>query len=203
MRAEDGDAKDGGGDEQRAGPGEAAPVVIGAERELKITTGRLAIGWRQVAVLKNWLLSAVNSSGAVSPLIRAKASRRAGEDAAARPSARGSCGSRVQSGAPSATPASRRGVGCSCSTSSVVRVITGTASSASATAPAKPEKPWNGAHQQLVDEQADQDRRRREQHVVEEADDAAVAAVAGVFGQPGAGQDADDQRRSPWPARTS
>src|SRR5262249_6169607 len=40
----------------------------------KITTGRLAIGASRFK-LQNWLLSAVNSSGAVSPLIRAIASK--------------------------------------------------------------------------------------------------------------------------------
>ena len=50
-----------------------------------------------------------------------------------------------ESGAPKATPASRRVEACSRSTSSVVRVITGTARSARATAPAKPEKVWKGA----------------------------------------------------------
>ena len=39
----------------------------------KITTGTLAIGF-VTSVLQYWLLSAVNSSGAVSPLMRASAS---------------------------------------------------------------------------------------------------------------------------------
>ena len=39
----------------------------------KITTGRLAIGALR-SVLQNWLFSAVNSSGAVSPEMRASAS---------------------------------------------------------------------------------------------------------------------------------
>ena len=38
-----------------------------------MTAGRLAIGALRL-VLQNWLLSAVNSSGAVSPLMRAIAS---------------------------------------------------------------------------------------------------------------------------------
>ena len=50
-----------------------------------------------------------------------------------------------ESGAPSATPASRKVAGWSESTSSVVRVITGMASRESATAPARPEKPLKGA----------------------------------------------------------
>src|SRR5947208_13212055 len=41
----------------------------------KITTGRLAMGAARL-LLQNWLLSAVNSSGAVSPLMRATASSR-------------------------------------------------------------------------------------------------------------------------------
>ncbi|MNG22934.1 hypothetical protein D3C84_1074800 [compost metagenome] len=40
---------------------------------LKIVTGRLAIGWLTSAV-QNWLFSAVKSSGAVSPAMRATAS---------------------------------------------------------------------------------------------------------------------------------
>ena len=40
---------------------------------LKIVTGRLAIGSRRLLV-QNWLLKAVNSSGAVSPAMRATAS---------------------------------------------------------------------------------------------------------------------------------
>ena len=63
------------GDEQRAGPGELLPVLVRADSaNWKITTGRLAIG-AFMSVLQNWLLSAVNSSGAVSPLMRATASR--------------------------------------------------------------------------------------------------------------------------------
>ena len=38
-----------------------------------MTTGRLATG-AFILLLQNWLLSAVNSSGAVSPLMRATAS---------------------------------------------------------------------------------------------------------------------------------
>ena len=51
------------------------PVLVGADSaNWKMTTGRLAIGALR-SVLQNWLLSAVNSSGAVSPLMRAIASR--------------------------------------------------------------------------------------------------------------------------------
>ena len=48
----------------------------------KITTGRFAIG-AFMSVLQNWLLSAVNSSGAVSPEMRATASSTPVIDAAA------------------------------------------------------------------------------------------------------------------------
>ena len=50
----------------------------------------------------------------------------------------------------------------------------------------------------FVDEQADDDRGRAEQDVVDEADDGGQPGVAAVFGQVGAGQDAErraDQRR--------
>ena len=42
----------------------------GLSANWKITTGRFAMGALRF-VLQNWLFSAVNSSGAVSPLIRA------------------------------------------------------------------------------------------------------------------------------------
>ena len=41
---------------------------------LKIVTGKLAMGWLRLDV-QNWLLKAVNSKGAVSPAIRATANR--------------------------------------------------------------------------------------------------------------------------------
>ena len=41
---------------------------------LKIVTGRLAIGWLR-SLVQNWFDSAVKSSGAVSPAMRASASR--------------------------------------------------------------------------------------------------------------------------------
>ena len=50
-------------------------LSYGLSANWKITTGRLAIGALR-SVLQNWLLSAVNSSGAVSPLMRATASSR-------------------------------------------------------------------------------------------------------------------------------
>src|ERR1700722_11598794 len=47
--------------------------LYGLRANWKMTTGRLAIGWPRL-LLQNWLLSAVNRSGAVSPLMRATAS---------------------------------------------------------------------------------------------------------------------------------
>ena len=41
---------------------------------MKIVTGKLAIGWLRSEV-QNWLFSAVNSKGAVSPAMRATASK--------------------------------------------------------------------------------------------------------------------------------
>ncbi len=104
----------------------------------KMTTGRLAIG-AFMSALQNWLLSAVNSSGAVSPDIRATASRmpvmtplRTARSVTFRIT--------FHIGAPSATAASRRLAGTRCSMFSVVRTTTGTAISASANEPAQPEK---------------------------------------------------------------
>ena len=47
--------------------------LYGDSANWKMTVGRLAIGALRL-VLQNWLLSAVKSSGAVSPLMRAIAS---------------------------------------------------------------------------------------------------------------------------------
>src|SRR5208282_551094 len=49
--------------------------LYGLNANWKITTGRFAIGAVSL-VLQNWSLSAVNNSGAVSPLMRAIASNR-------------------------------------------------------------------------------------------------------------------------------
>ncbi len=51
----------------------ACHSLYGLMANWKITTGRLAMGCIR-SVLQNWLLRAVNSSGAVSPAIRAMAS---------------------------------------------------------------------------------------------------------------------------------
>ena len=63
--------------------------------------------------------------------------------------------------------------------SSVVRTTTGMTMTASATAPAQPEKCPIGATIDLVDEQADHDRRRAEQDVVDEAHDRGQRANSG------------------------
>ena len=90
-------------------------------------------------VLKNWLFSAVNSSGAVSPLTRATASSRPVMTPLL--AARSVIISETfQRGAPSAAAASRRLPGTRRSMFSVVRTTTGIAISESAKLPAKPEK---------------------------------------------------------------
>src|SRR3569832_1830251 len=91
-------------------------------------------------VLKNWLLSAVNNSGAVSPVIRAMASRMpvTTPDLTAR---RVTLSDTCQRGAPTAKAASRKLVGTSFSMFSVVRTTTGIAINASDSDPAQPEKP--------------------------------------------------------------
>jgi hypothetical protein len=102
------------------------------------TTGTLAVGafrlWAQY-----WLFSAVKSSGAVSPLMRASPSkipvRMPG--AAARYS---TCTVTFQRGMPSDRAASRMTSGTRRSVSSVVRTTTGSTISASAMPPAQPEK---------------------------------------------------------------
>jgi hypothetical protein len=81
---------------------------------------------------------------------------------------------------------------------SVVRITIGICSSASAITPAQPEKCPSGDDDR-IDEQADHDRRRRQQDVVDEADRAREQVLLAVFGEIDAGQDADrraDQRAS-------
>jgi hypothetical protein len=89
--------------------------------------------------LQNWLLSAVNRSGAVSPLMRATAS--------STPVTMPALAARYATlriitalGIPKAAVASRNALGTSNSMSSVVRTTTGITITASATAPASPEK---------------------------------------------------------------
>ena len=104
----------------------------------KITTGRFAMGAFMSGV-QNWLLSAVNKSGAVSPDIRATARR---IPVMTPPRTAFSVTRRItfHIGAPSATAASRKLAGTRCSMFSVVRTTTGIAISASANEPAQPEK---------------------------------------------------------------
>ena len=86
-------------------------------------------------------------------------------------------------GMPSAAAASRSVFGTSLSMSSVVRTTTGMTITASASAPAKPRSAPIGTTIALVDEQTDDDRRRAEQDVVDEAHDAGEPVVLAVFGQ--------------------
>ena len=91
----------------------------------KITTGRLAMGLLMSA-LKNWLLSAVNNKGAVSPLMRATANNRPVITpllAARKVTDRDT----FHRGAPNANAASRKLPGTKRNMFSVVRMITGTA----------------------------------------------------------------------------
>ena len=90
-------------------------------------------------VLKNWLFSAVNSRGAVSPLMRATASSRP-VITPLRAARRVTMVDTFQRGAPSAKAASRRLPGTRRNMFSVVRTTTGTAISDSARLPAQPEK---------------------------------------------------------------
>src|SRR5450830_1229664 len=103
-----------------------------------ITTGRLAIG-RFILVLKNWLLSAVNNSGAVSPEIRATASSTP-VTTPALTARRRTSNATFQRGAPSENAASRRLLGTSLSMLSVVRTTTEMEISEIAKVPAQPEK---------------------------------------------------------------
>src|SRR4030042_7220572 len=108
-------------------------LSYGLNANWKITTGRLPIG-SDILVLKNWLFSAVNNSGAVSPVMRAIASSTpvTTPDLTER---KVTLSETCQRGAPTAKAASRRLVGTSLSMFSVVRTTTGMAISASATDP--------------------------------------------------------------------
>src|SRR5215475_12537851 len=106
---------------------------------LKIVTGRLAIGWASDTD-QNWFESAVNSNGAVSPAMRATAS--------STPVITPACAARSVTdlvtrhfGEPNANAASRRLFGTRISMFSVVRTTTGITISASASTPAMPENP--------------------------------------------------------------
>lgn len=105
---------------------------------LKIVTGRFAIGWLMSSE-KNWFDSAVNSSGAVSPAIRATASSTPVKIPLS--DARSVIASTIRHfGVPSAMAASRSEFGTSFSMFSVVRITIGICSNASATTPAQPLK---------------------------------------------------------------
>ena len=105
---------------------------------LKIVTGKLAIGCDKLEV-QNWLFSAVNSSGAVSPEIRATASSTP-VTTPAFTARRRTIVATFQRGAPRANAASRKLLGTSASILSVVRTTTGIAISEIAKLPAQPEK---------------------------------------------------------------
>ena len=91
------------------------------------------------SLFQYWLPNAVNSSGAVSPLMRARASRMP-VTMPAEALRYSTCTMTFQCGTPSDSAASRIVVGTSCSISSVVRTTTGSTMKASAMAPASAEK---------------------------------------------------------------
>jgi hypothetical protein len=88
-----------------------------------------------MSAVKNWLFSAVNSSGAVSPEMRATASSTP-VTTPALTARRRTVIATFQRGAPSEKAASRRLFGTRCSMLSVVRTTTGIAISDSASVPA-------------------------------------------------------------------
>ena len=88
-----------------------------------------------MSALKNWLFRAVNSSGAVSPAMRATASSTP-VTTPAFTARRRTIIATFQRGAPSANAASSRLFGTRCSMLSVVRTTTGIAISDSAMVPA-------------------------------------------------------------------
>src|SRR5690606_36074895 len=102
-----------------------------------ITTGTEAIGWNTLE-FQYWLPKAENSSGAVSPEMRASASRMpvTMPAIALRYS---TCMITFHCGTPSASAASRICTGTSRSISSVVRITTGSTMKASDSAPANAE----------------------------------------------------------------
>src|SRR5213592_3091837 len=124
--------------DQGTGPGEVLPVFVGTHGKLEDHDRRFAMGWFMSSD-QNWLLSAVNSSGAVSPPMRATASR----IPVMIPAFAARTVTRVitfHCGAPSAAAASRRLSGTRRSMFSVVRITTGITISASAIVPAQAEK---------------------------------------------------------------
>src|SRR5690606_39109124 len=112
--------------------------VYGLPANWYMTTGTLAIG-PVTSLLQYWLPNAVNSSGAVSPEIRASASRMP----VTMPGIAEryiTCTVTFHCGTPSDSAASRICEGTSRSISSVVRNTTGSTMKASAIAPATAEK---------------------------------------------------------------
>ena len=152
------------------------PAVVGAHRVLE--DHHRHVGHRRDrSVVQYWLLSAVNSSGAVSPLMRASASRMpvTMPGSAARYS---TCTVTFHCGTPSDSAASRICDGTSRSISSVVRTTTGSTISASAKRAGEAGEVPDARDHQRVDEQAQHDRRRRQQDVVDETDRLAEPACA-------------------------
>ena len=120
----------GQGNQQRTSPG--APVFIGLIANWKITTGKFAMG-DSMLVLKNWLFSAVNSKGAVSPEMRAHSQQNTCDHATLQRKV--TPVATFQRGAPKAKAASRKLPGTSRIMFSVVRITTGMAMSDKAKLP--------------------------------------------------------------------
>src|SRR5204862_1314155 len=140
-------------------------------------------------LLQNWLLSAVNKSGAVSPLIRATAS----STPVTSPARAARYATRMimyERGRPSAVTASRSGPGTRSSMSSVVRTTTGTTITASAKAPADAGEMAHAHDDNLVHKQTDYDRGRAQENVVDEAHEEGELRIAAIFGHVGARQHA-------------
>ena len=113
----------------------------GLMANLKIVTGKLAMGLDKSEV-QNWLLNDVNNNGAVSPAIRAIASK-IPVTTPARAALRVTPMMTFHLGEPSAYAASRKALGINSSMFSVVRMTTGITIKASANTPAQPEKLLN------------------------------------------------------------
>ena len=78
---DDAERQDGERDDQRAGPGELLPFLVGAQRELEDHRPAGSTSAASRSMLQNWLLSAVNSSGAVSPADPRHRQQNAGQQA--------------------------------------------------------------------------------------------------------------------------
>ena len=140
----------------------------GLMANLKMVTGRLAIGSDRLEV-KNWLFSAVNSSGAVSPAMRATASRMP-VTTPARAARSVMLHDHLPLGrAQRVGRLAQRRRAPACSMFSVVRITTGMTISASAIDAGPAGELLEARHDHGVDEQADHDGGRRQQDVVDEA----------------------------------